>query len=188
MVRDPLPPLSQPHIDPYHSSNMTALAGLSTRLNCRVYRLGNRTVSWLREEGLHLLTVGRYTYTSDLRYEASHLPHSADWSLTIKSVEPADSGQYLCQVSSTPIISHQVWLTVLKPSTNILGSPRLYVSLGSTINITCIINNAALVPSKVRRGGGGGVGHLTVSCSDLLASQLQPHLLLRAQARGLHDH
>ena len=150
VVRDPSPPLSQPHIDPYHSSNMTALAGLETRLNCRVYRLGNRTVSWLREDSLHLLTVGRYTYTSDLRYEATHLPHSTDWSLSIKSVEPEDSGLYICQVSSSPILSHQVWLTVLKPSTTILGSPCLYVSLGSTINITCSINNAAVFPSKVR--------------------------------------
>ena len=153
MVRDPSPPVSEPHIDPYHSSNMTALAGLETRLNCRVYRLGNRTVSWLREDSLHLLTVGRYTYTSDLRYEASHLPHSTDWSLTIKSVAPEDSGLYICQVSSSPILSHQVWLTVLKPSTTILGSPTLYVSLGSTINITCIINNAAVFPSKVRLVG-----------------------------------
>ena len=37
-VTDPSPPLSLPHIDPYHSTNMTALAGATTRLNCRVYR------------------------------------------------------------------------------------------------------------------------------------------------------
>ena len=132
---------------------VTALAGLTTRLNCRVYRLGNRTVSWLREDGLHLLTVGRYTYTSDLRYEASHAAHSTDWSLTIRAVGREDSGQYQCQVSTTPIISQDVWLTVSEPVTNILGFPRLYVSVGSTINITCIINNAPVFPNKVREGG-----------------------------------
>ena len=129
---------------------MTAVAGLTTRLNCRVYRLGNRTVSWLREDGLHLLTVGRYTYTSDLRYEATHAPHSTDWSLTIRAPEWADSGLYQCQVSTTPVIYQDVWLTVNQPSTTILGSPTLYVSVGSTINITCIINNAAVFPTKVR--------------------------------------
>ena len=73
--------LSLPHIDPYHSTNITALAGANTRLNCRVYRwwlkiklkininvkyiniiikrLGNKTVSWMRKDRLHLLTVGR---------------------------------------------------------------------------------------------------------------------------------
>ena len=37
-VTDPSPPMSLPHIDPYHSTNVSALAGASTRLNCRVYR------------------------------------------------------------------------------------------------------------------------------------------------------
>ena len=40
-----------------------------------------RTVSWIRQDSLHLLTVGRYTYTSDLRWEAAHSPHSLDWAL-----------------------------------------------------------------------------------------------------------
>ena len=33
-----------PYIDVYHSGNITALRGITTRLNCRVRRLGNRTV------------------------------------------------------------------------------------------------------------------------------------------------
>ena len=66
----------------YHTANVTALAGETTSLNCRVHRLGNRfvskiyvfqhvscsrSVSWLKRDQIHLLTVGRYTYTSDLR-------------------------------------------------------------------------------------------------------------------------
>ena len=37
-VTDPIPLQSLPHIDPYHSTNITALAGTNTKLNCRVYR------------------------------------------------------------------------------------------------------------------------------------------------------
>lgn len=49
-VTDPSPPSSLPHIDPYHSSNITALAGTNTRLNCRVYRYPfyhNRLINYL---------------------------------------------------------------------------------------------------------------------------------------------
>ena len=36
-----------------------------------------------------------------------------------------------------------------EPSTSILGAPNMYVSVGSTINITCVIRNAAKFPSSV---------------------------------------
>ena len=91
-------------------------------------RLGNKTVSWMRQDHLHLLTVGRfriffqesmlktfhfrYTYTSDLRFEAKHEQHSSDWSLILNSAQSTDSGQYQCQISTTPIITHNIWLTV----------------------------------------------------------------------------
>ena len=104
------PPVRLPRIDPHHSTNVTALAGQTTVLNCRVHGLGNRrftnttaavgglvlvlssffiilwpvrailssslrlfsiliaqpvcggeslyrTVSWIRQDSLHLLTV-----------------------------------------------------------------------------------------------------------------------------------
>ena len=35
------------------------------------------------------------------------------------------------------------------PSTRILGAPNMYVSVGSTINITCVINDAANFPETV---------------------------------------
>ena len=101
-----------PVIDHYHSSNVTALAGVTTTLNCRVHLLGNKTVSWIRGENLHLLTVGRYTYTSDLRFEAHHVPHSLDWNLILRHPQPEDSGLYQCQVSSTPHLSTDIWLIV----------------------------------------------------------------------------
>lgn len=41
-------------------------------------------VSWVRHRDIHLLTVGRYTYTSDQRFRAIHLPHSEDWTLQVK--------------------------------------------------------------------------------------------------------
>lgn len=56
---------------PFNVSNKTFLFQL------------NMQVSWVRHRDIHLLTVGRYTYTSDQRFRAIHLPHSEDWTLQV---------------------------------------------------------------------------------------------------------
>jgi hypothetical protein len=75
-------------------------------------------VSWVRHRDIHLLTVGRYTYTSDQRFEAIHSPHTEDWSLRIRYPQHKDSGIYECQISTTPPIGHFVYLTVVGKSYN----------------------------------------------------------------------
>lgn len=70
-------------------------------------------VSWVRHRDIHLLTVGRYTYTSDQRFEALHLPHAEEWTLRIRYPQQKDSGIYECQISTTPPIGHPVYLTIV---------------------------------------------------------------------------
>lgn len=50
-------------------------------------------VSWVRHRDIHLLTVGRYTYTSDQRFEAIHSPHTEEWTLRIRYAQRKDSGE-----------------------------------------------------------------------------------------------
>ena len=50
-------------------------------------------VSWVRHRDIHLLTVGRYTYTSDQRFEAMHSPHTEEWTLRIRYAQRKDSGE-----------------------------------------------------------------------------------------------
>ena len=88
-------------------------------------------VSWIRLLDLNLLTVGRYTYTSDLRFEAQHESHTMDWNLVLKNAKLSDTGivhvqpspwhnithehcagLYECQVSTTPHISQLTYLEV----------------------------------------------------------------------------
>jgi len=97
---------------------VTALVGQVAYLNCRVKNLGNRTVSWVRHRDIHLLTVGRYTYTSDQRFEALHSPHTEDWQLRVKYPQRKDTGVYECQISTTPPIGHFVHLHVVGNSYN----------------------------------------------------------------------
>ncbi|KAF2365908.1 Immunoglobulin I-set [Trinorchestia longiramus] len=144
---DQLPP--GPFFDIERSGNVTALVDQSARLNCRVNQIGNRTVSWLRHRDLHLLTVGRYTYTSDQRFRAEHIAGSEDWPLTIKFAQVRDSGLYECQVSTTPPIKHSLWLNVVEPRTRVLGGPDVYINRGSSINLTCVVDYTPRPPDFV---------------------------------------
>ncbi|CAG9760075.1 unnamed protein product [Ceutorhynchus assimilis] len=142
-----------PHFDAAASKNVTALLGKTAYLNCRVKNLANRTmspqVSWVRHRDVHLLTVGRYTYTSDQRFRAIHQPHSEDWTLQIKYPQHRDSGVYECQVSSTPHLSHFIHLTVIEPDTEIVGGPELFIDRGSTINLTCVVRHSPEPPAYI---------------------------------------
>ncbi|XP_058055843.1 uncharacterized protein LOC131207251 [Anopheles bellator] len=150
-------PTEQARVGPYFdvaaSKNVTALLGKTAYLNCRVKNLGNKTmllqVSWVRHRDIHLLTVGRYTYTSDQRFRAIHHPHTEDWSLQIKYPQHRDSGIYECQISTTPHMSHFVHLNVIEPSTEIIGAPDLYIESGSTINLTCVVKDSPEPPAYI---------------------------------------
>ncbi|XP_070154300.1 neurotrimin isoform X3 [Polyergus mexicanus] len=142
-----------PYFDKSASKNVTALLGKTTYLNCRVKNLGNKTmtlqVSWVRHRDVHLLTIGRYTYTNDQRFRAIHTAHSDDWTLQIKYPQHRDSGIYECQVSTTPHMSHLVHLNVIEPKTEILGAPDLFINRGSTINLTCVVLQSPEPPAYI---------------------------------------
>jgi len=140
---------SGPYIDLSHSGNVTVVSGHLARLNCRVRNLGNRTVSWIRLQDLSLLTVGRYTYTSDLRFEGIHAKHSPDWQLALKNTRLTDSGPYECQVSTSPHMAHVVHLRVRDPVTRLVGGPEMFVESSSMINLTCLVSWTAKPPDKV---------------------------------------
>lgn len=42
-------------------------------------------VSWIRHRDIHLLTTGKHTYTSDLRFQSIHNPQTEDWSLQVST-------------------------------------------------------------------------------------------------------
>lgn len=142
-------PQAAPYFDLNHSGNVTAVLGKTALLNCRVKNIGNKTVSWLRHDDTHLLTIGRLTYTSDLRFKAIHKMYSEDYLLQIKPTTHRDSGKYECQISTTPPNSHIVTLTIAEPKTAILGGPDIHLKEGSTMNLTCVITDSPEPPSYI---------------------------------------
>ena len=111
IIRNPLD--RGPYIDKTASKNVTTLVGHTVYLNCRVRNLGNKTVTWIRHKDLHLLTIGKLTYTPDQRYQSVHNPQQDDWSLKVLYPQRSDSGVYECQVSTTPPISYSMILNVV---------------------------------------------------------------------------
>ncbi|XP_069985583.1 cell adhesion molecule 3-like [Penaeus vannamei] len=101
-----------PVFDEATPTNVTAMTGNAAYLHCLVHNLGNKSVSWIRQRDIHILTVGRYTYTTDERYEVIHSQGSKDWILKIKYAQSRDSGNYECQVSTKPVKSYTVHLHV----------------------------------------------------------------------------
>jgi len=140
---------SDPYFDLDHSGNVTGVLGKTAHLNCRVKNVGNKTVSWLRDDDTHLLTIGRLTYTSDMRFKAIHKLYSEDYLLQIKPTTHRDSGKYACQISTTPPNSHVVTLTIAEPKTAILGGPDIHLKEGSTMNLTCVITDSPEPPSYI---------------------------------------
>merc|ERR1719225_26097 len=133
----------------HESGNVTAILGKGALLNCRVRGIGNRTVSWIRHKDTHLLTAGRYTYTSDERFRAIHKVLSEDYILQIAPVQKADSGLYECQISTTPVMSHIVRLQVTQPRTLILGGENVFVEEGETMNLTCLVKDSPEPPQVI---------------------------------------
>ncbi|XP_055610158.1 zwei Ig domain protein zig-8-like [Uranotaenia lowii] len=112
------PPQKPP--EPYFvtsaARNSTVRQGDPAFLSCKVEQLGSYSVSWIRTRDLHILSVDRYTYTADQRFQALHNNETDEWILNIKWTERKDTGIYECQISTLPVKSLALYLVVLDES------------------------------------------------------------------------
>ncbi|XP_075151101.1 defective proboscis extension response 3 [Haematobia irritans] len=140
---------SMPVFDYGMPQNITARTGhMEAVLKCRVDRIGDKSVSWIRKRDLHILTVGKTTYTSDNRFLVTESKDSREWTLHVKSPQARDSGIYECQVNTEPKMSMAFQLNVIEISpdaqTIITGPSDLYVKVGSVITLTCLVSQPSI--------------------------------------------
>ena len=93
-------------------------------------------VSWIRHSDLHILTVGRYTYTADNRYQSIYNPTTDEWILQVDII-----------VISQPAKLFLVWEIISKYSPestfSLLVFPRhkvlvfVYLAIRKSINVFC---------------------------------------------------
>ena len=79
------PALVGPYFDYTVFRNITTLVGSTAYLKCRVKNIGNKTVSWVRHRDIHLLTVGKFSYTSDNRFQCIYDVEAEEWILKVSS-------------------------------------------------------------------------------------------------------
>lgn len=128
-----------PYFDFDVPRNVTVTVGQTGFLYCRVERLGDKDVSWIRKRDLHILTAGSTTYTSDQRFQVIRPENSGNWTLQIKYPQPRDSGIYECQINTEPKMSLSYNFNVIELKATITGPTDLYVKTGSDINLACKI-------------------------------------------------
>ncbi|XP_019866682.1 zwei Ig domain protein zig-8 isoform X2 [Aethina tumida] len=130
---------SYPYFEFNVPRNVTTAVGQTAFLHCRVEQLGDKAVSWIRKRDLHILTAGILTYTSDQRFQVIRPDKSDNWTLQIKFPQLRDSGVYECQVNTEPKMSLPFRLNVIAKA-RILGPSDLHVKAGSSVSLTCVIN------------------------------------------------
>ncbi|XP_076294008.1 opioid-binding protein/cell adhesion molecule homolog isoform X2 [Lasioglossum baleicum] len=179
-------PFSQPYFDNTTKRETTTTVGQTAHLHCRVRNLGDRSVSWIRQRDLHILTVGILTYTNDQRFQSLHSDGTDEWTLKITSPQVRDSGIYECQVSTEPKISQAFNLSVVVSKAKINGNSELYIKSGSDINLTCVVLQTPEPPSFIywykgdhvinysQRGGISVVTEKQTRTSRLLISRALP--------------
>lgn len=111
--------------------------GEDALLTCVVRNLESNTLLWKREDkergAPRILTAGENRVTSDLRFDVLHdsapavsgsVSSGGDvWVLVIKSARAADTGTYICEINSNPILRsfHSLYVvpSKLEPPSNI---------------------------------------------------------------------
>lgn len=128
-------------------------------------------VSWVRHRDIHLLTVGRYTYTSDQRFEAMHSPHTEEWTLRIRYAQKKDSGVY-------EVYKYQSYLISSSNRPNCLiihfRSP-FFLSIAS--DLQCQISTTPPVGKFVYLSIVGESYHFLFSIKKILNNQNDPLLI-----------
>lgn len=138
-----------PYFDPSAPNNITTQLGTHAYLPCKVRQLSNKSVSWIRRRDAHILTVDRFTFIADERFQAFLVEATDTWTLQVKYVQARDAGVYECQVGTEPKMSHFVQLNVVVPKIEIVGEAEVYVKAGSTVSLKCVITQALEEPAYI---------------------------------------
>jgi len=115
--------------------------GNTARLECKVDNLGPMILSWkrLRNNTSEYIVTGSIVIVRDKR--VSVLTSTTSSMLVITLMSEVDTGEYVCEVSSTPPVHIKHWLKMkAQPTVHILGKPtsgQLTIQAGSELGLVC---------------------------------------------------
>ncbi|CAL4068335.1 unnamed protein product, partial [Meganyctiphanes norvegica] len=144
------PPFTQAVFLTANRSVIRVQAGDTASLSCIVRGLReDETVSWLRQMGHHILTVGSVTLSSDQRVHLIHHKDSQVWMLQVRRTHQRDSGIYKCMVNTDPPMGILHHLHVIEAIAEITGGYERFVQQGSSVTLACILHHALAPPTFV---------------------------------------
>ncbi|XP_054712957.1 lachesin-like [Uloborus diversus] len=132
--------------------NVTIAAGRDVTLPCVVEGLGNYKVAWIHTDRHTLLTLHDRVITKNSRYRITHNNYRTWW-LTIQDVKEDDSGHYMCQINTSPMIHLVGIIQVVVPPKLIenMTSSDTDVREGTDVSLKCHASGSPPPQIKWRR-------------------------------------
>jgi len=146
-----------PQFEEADNEIVTITEGDTAVIRCKIGFLNNESVSWIREQDSHIISVDQEIFISDDRFVSNIQRLSNLWMLKIRYASARDAGSYECQVSTVPKMSKIFHLKVVIPKVDILGGPTLYIQSGSYLQLECMISHTLSPPQFVMWEHGGRV-------------------------------
>ncbi|KAK3593791.1 hypothetical protein CHS0354_014331 [Potamilus streckersoni] len=127
--------------------NVTATTGTTAILPCTINALGDRKVLWMDPRG-KALTMEDRRVIFDQRISVER-PYTRDWNLHIRGVKHSDSGEYMCQINTSPVKIKKVILYVSEPAKIIgqMSAGDQVVQEGEKVILWC--NVTGIPPPRV---------------------------------------
>ena len=111
MIKQNFPGWLSPRLSPRNRIEET-FQNMPALLRPRVFPPSPQ-VSWIRTRDVHIMTMGRITYSTDPRVSSIHPNGTGDWNLQLRNAKPKDSGTYECQINTEPKKSKEYRLNVV---------------------------------------------------------------------------
>ncbi|XP_055944064.1 lachesin-like [Argiope bruennichi] len=136
-------------------TSQTIAKGRDATLKCVVDNLGDYRVAWVHVDKQTLLTIHTHVITRNKRISVSHYNYRT-WLLHLKSVETEDSGYYMCQVNTQPMISQVGYLEIVVPPefVNDVVNRNISVAENANISLSCRATGNPIPKIKWRREDG----------------------------------
>ncbi|XP_045118986.1 protein turtle homolog A-like [Portunus trituberculatus] len=180
--KEPLKLWTPPEFDESIPRILTVMEGEPATLQCVVTKLRGRSVSWIRQRDLHVISANDLTFTTDGRFKVAFDNETSAFTLRVIKALRNDSGVYECQINTRPKLSRAFNLSVVVPAARIPGPKELFIKSGSTLVLTCVAHLHPNALSTVEwthnttpmtiTGARGGVSIHTEKAGRLFSSKL----------------
>ncbi|XP_043277287.1 lachesin-like [Venturia canescens] len=124
---------------PYPLENHTVIQGREVAFTCTVNHLQSYKVAWIKADTRAILAIHTHMVAHNPRLSVTHNGHNT-WMLHVSNVQKNDSGTYMCQVNTDPMLSQMGTMKVVVPP-DIMddeSSDGLVTREGGNITLRCI--------------------------------------------------